>query len=288
MTSADIAFVNGAVYTVDAARTRASAVAVRDGRIAAVGTDDEIRDQIGSRTETFDLHGRMLLPGFQDAHVHPVSSGLDRLQCDLHDLHTARRVRAGRAVLRGGAPGPRVDPRERLVDGRVPGRNPDEGPPRCRRARPHRVPAESGRPQHVGQQPRPRGRRRHVGNTRSGRRPDRARRDGRAQRHPPRGCRGPRGSLGARIDPGRVVRGPAGGPALPAFPRDHRVAGRDRVHGRVDGQLLRLPPSGRQRRSHRPRGRGPVVGPGPRRGADRRPARDSGSAAGSDASPRRA
>jgi predicted amidohydrolase YtcJ len=89
MTAADIAFVNGAVYTVDAARTRASAVAVRDGRIAAVGTDDQIRDQMSSRTETFDLHGRMLLPGFQDAHVHPVSSGLDRLQCDLHDLHTA-------------------------------------------------------------------------------------------------------------------------------------------------------------------------------------------------------
>ena len=47
MTSADLAFVNGAVYTVDAARTRASAVAVEDGRIVAVGTDDEIRDQIG-------------------------------------------------------------------------------------------------------------------------------------------------------------------------------------------------------------------------------------------------
>jgi predicted amidohydrolase YtcJ len=88
MNASDLAFVNGSVYTVDAARTRASAVAVRDGRIAAVGTDAEIRDQMSSRTETFDLHGRMLLPGFQDAHVHPVSSGVDRMQCDLHDLHT--------------------------------------------------------------------------------------------------------------------------------------------------------------------------------------------------------
>jgi predicted amidohydrolase YtcJ len=88
MSSADLAFVNGAVYTVDAARTREQAVAVKDGRIVAVGSDDAIRDHVGPRTEVFDLEGRMLLPGFQDAHVHPVSGGVDRLQCDLHDLHS--------------------------------------------------------------------------------------------------------------------------------------------------------------------------------------------------------
>jgi predicted amidohydrolase YtcJ len=88
MSSADLAFVNGSVYTVDAARSRASAVAVAGGRIVSVGSDDEIRDGIGAATRVVDLQGRMLLPGFQDAHVHPVSSGVDRLQCDLHDLHT--------------------------------------------------------------------------------------------------------------------------------------------------------------------------------------------------------
>jgi predicted amidohydrolase YtcJ len=88
MRAADLAFVNGAVYTVDAARTRGQAVAVKDGRIVAVGGDDAIREQVGPRTEVFDLEGRMLLPGFQDAHVHPVSGGVDRLQCDLHDLHS--------------------------------------------------------------------------------------------------------------------------------------------------------------------------------------------------------
>jgi predicted amidohydrolase YtcJ len=86
--AADLAFVNGTVYTVDAARTRTDAVAVTDGRIVAVGTDDDVREHIDLRTEVFDLAGRMLLPGFQDAHVHPVSSGLDLLQCDLHDLHS--------------------------------------------------------------------------------------------------------------------------------------------------------------------------------------------------------
>jgi predicted amidohydrolase YtcJ len=88
MSPAELAFVNGAVYTVDAARTRAQAVAVEDGRVMAVGSDETIREHVGPRTEVFDLEGRMLLPGFQDAHVHPVSGGVDRLQCDLHDLHT--------------------------------------------------------------------------------------------------------------------------------------------------------------------------------------------------------
>jgi predicted amidohydrolase YtcJ len=81
--------VNGAVYTVDAARSWAQAVAITDGRITIVGTDDDVRQAVGPGTEVVDLAGRMLVPGFQDAHVHPVSGGLDMLQCNLHDLSTA-------------------------------------------------------------------------------------------------------------------------------------------------------------------------------------------------------
>jgi predicted amidohydrolase YtcJ len=88
MADADLAFVNGAVYTVDAARSRAAAVAVKDGRIVAVGTDATIREYLGPETGVFDLGGRMLLPGFQDAHVHPPSGGLEMLQCDLNDVYT--------------------------------------------------------------------------------------------------------------------------------------------------------------------------------------------------------
>ena len=84
--SADLAFVNGDVYTVDAARTWAQAVAVRDGRIVAVGADATVSGLIGTSTEVVDLGGRMLLPGFQDAHVHPVSSGIEMLRCDLNEL----------------------------------------------------------------------------------------------------------------------------------------------------------------------------------------------------------
>jgi predicted amidohydrolase YtcJ len=79
----DLIFVNGAVYTVDAARAWAKAVAVSDGRIVAVGGDTEVRAIAGGGTEVVDLGGRMLLPGFQDAHAHPAPSGLDLLRCNL-------------------------------------------------------------------------------------------------------------------------------------------------------------------------------------------------------------
>ena len=76
----------------------ATAVAVQDGRIVAVGTDDEIRDLAGSQAETVPLGGRPLLPGFQDAHVHPAFAGITMLRCDLdgaEDLDGAlARIRA--------------------------------------------------------------------------------------------------------------------------------------------------------------------------------------------------
>ena len=76
----------------------ATAVAVRGGRIVAVGSDDEIRDLAGSQTETVPLGGRPLLPGFQDAHVHPAFAGITMLRCDLdgaEDLDGAlARIRA--------------------------------------------------------------------------------------------------------------------------------------------------------------------------------------------------
>jgi predicted amidohydrolase YtcJ len=88
--SADLALLGGAVYTVDAVRSWAQAIAVKGGRVIAVGTDDTITGLIGPQTEVVDLDGRMVVPGFQDAHVHPVGGGLDMLQCDLHELSSAQ------------------------------------------------------------------------------------------------------------------------------------------------------------------------------------------------------
>ncbi|MFE4725292.1 amidohydrolase [Microbacterium sp. NPDC056736] len=88
MAHADLVFTGGPVFTANTVRSRASAVAVRAGRIVAVGGDD-VRELVGPSTELVDLRGRMLIPGFQDAHVHPVWGGLDMLRCDLSELGTA-------------------------------------------------------------------------------------------------------------------------------------------------------------------------------------------------------
>ncbi len=85
MADADLVFTGGPVFTADAVRSRATSVAVRGGRIVAVG-GDEVRELVGARTEVVDLAGRMLLPGFQDAHVHPVWGGLDLMRCDLSEF----------------------------------------------------------------------------------------------------------------------------------------------------------------------------------------------------------
>ncbi len=85
--SAELLFVNGPVYTVDAARSWATAVAVKGGTIVAVGADKDVRAWMGPHTEVVDLAGRMLLPGFQDAHIHPPGSGLEMLRCNLTELY---------------------------------------------------------------------------------------------------------------------------------------------------------------------------------------------------------
>ncbi|MEU8033080.1 amidohydrolase [Streptomyces sp. NPDC049099] len=86
---ADLLFTGGPVLTPEGPGGRtATAVAVTGGRITAVG-GDELRDLAGPGTEVVDLSGRLLLPGFQDAHVHPVPAGLEPAQCDLSGTTTA-------------------------------------------------------------------------------------------------------------------------------------------------------------------------------------------------------
>ena len=102
---ADLVLTGGAVYTVDAARSWAQAVAIKDGRIAAVGTDPGMRPYVGPRTEVVNLRGRMLLPGFQDAHVHASGGGLERSQCDLTGEHTRQGYLAAIRSYAGRNPG---------------------------------------------------------------------------------------------------------------------------------------------------------------------------------------
>lgn len=76
---ADAIFVNGDVYTMNPAQPTAEAFAVRSGRIAAVGTNRDIRRWASAATKRVDLRGAFVMPGLLDGHVHPVTGGLKAL-----------------------------------------------------------------------------------------------------------------------------------------------------------------------------------------------------------------
>lgn len=98
MTHADLLFSNGPVHTMDAPNPLSHALAVKDGKIVALG--DEALRWRGAETEVIDLSGKALLPGFQDAHVHPLMGGLQMVSCDLSEVHSwddYRRLIAGYA-----------------------------------------------------------------------------------------------------------------------------------------------------------------------------------------------
>jgi predicted amidohydrolase YtcJ len=86
---ADIIFINGEIYTVDAKRSWAEAVSIKGNRIVQVGTVKEAMTLLGDRTRIVDLNGKMMLPGFQDVHVHPIEAGMGYLGCSLHEGKSA-------------------------------------------------------------------------------------------------------------------------------------------------------------------------------------------------------
>jgi len=81
---ADVVLRGGKVVTMDRHRSTAQAVAVRDGRIVFVGSDAEASRRIGPATRVIELGGRMLMPGFIDAHLHSLAGGRASLLCDLN------------------------------------------------------------------------------------------------------------------------------------------------------------------------------------------------------------
>jgi len=134
---ADTVFTNGRIFTVDANRSWAEAVAVTDGRIAYVGTTNGADQHVGSNTTVVDLKGRMMLPAFQDSHIHPIYAGIEASACDLNamnDLAGYRSVIGGYAaanpnvdwILGGGWSmsvfGPGGSPSKRILDELVPDR----------------------------------------------------------------------------------------------------------------------------------------------------------------------
>jgi predicted amidohydrolase YtcJ len=84
--AADLVLHGGVVYTLDAGRTWAQAIAIRDRSIDYVGPDAGVERHIGHRTRVLDLAGAMVLPGFQDVHIHPVFAGVTLGAVALHEL----------------------------------------------------------------------------------------------------------------------------------------------------------------------------------------------------------
>jgi predicted amidohydrolase YtcJ len=97
MLSADLIVLNANIYTVSSGH--AQALAVRDGKILAVGSTAEIRKLAGPRTKIEDLGGKTVLPGFIDAHMHLVSVGLRESGYYL-DLSQARSLEETLALVR--------------------------------------------------------------------------------------------------------------------------------------------------------------------------------------------
>src|SRR5438445_5081630 len=71
----DTILVNGHVITVDARFSIAQAIAIKDGRFTAVGTEADIRKLAGPNTTTIDLHGQTVIPGLADDHLHDAGGG---------------------------------------------------------------------------------------------------------------------------------------------------------------------------------------------------------------------
>lgn len=104
---ADLVLIHGRIITVDPNDAVGQAIAIRDGKIIAVGTDAEVLRLAGPATRRIDLHGRTATPGLIDSHAHIAEAGVDELyHVHLSDVTTiaeaVRRVRAGLAKLRPG------------------------------------------------------------------------------------------------------------------------------------------------------------------------------------------
>ncbi len=95
--AADLVLEGGKVYTVDAARSVAEAVAMRAGRVVFVGSNAGVKRWIGPRTRVEQLGGHLLLPGLVDAHIHP----LDIVDLDVCDLKSEPRTLAALSAFVG-------------------------------------------------------------------------------------------------------------------------------------------------------------------------------------------
>jgi predicted amidohydrolase YtcJ len=83
--AADLVLINGKIWTVNRAAPEAEALAVSRGRLVTVGRTADVKSLVGPGTRVLDLHGRRVLPGFFDGHIHLLGSGLRLAEVALKD-----------------------------------------------------------------------------------------------------------------------------------------------------------------------------------------------------------
>src|SRR5215470_9322240 len=74
--AADTILANGKVITLDGASSIVQALAIRDGKVLAIGASADIRQRADARTKLIDLDGRTVVPGLMDSHIHALRAGL--------------------------------------------------------------------------------------------------------------------------------------------------------------------------------------------------------------------
>jgi predicted amidohydrolase YtcJ len=91
---ASLALRNGKIYTMDSSRSWAESIAIQEGKIVYVGEDAGIAPWVDESTQSIDLRGKFVLPGFIDSHVHPVSAGIDMDRCDVLNQENKEQILA--------------------------------------------------------------------------------------------------------------------------------------------------------------------------------------------------
>src|SRR5215471_5638321 len=110
--AADLVILNASIHTMDEAKPTAAAVAILGNRIVAVGSTAEIKPLAGARTRVIDAGKKVVLPGFNDSHVHWLTGGFSITNVDLRDAKSpaefaqrlgehARKLPKGRWILGG-------------------------------------------------------------------------------------------------------------------------------------------------------------------------------------------
>ena len=132
---ADLIIINAKVRTMDAKQPRAEAVAIFGNKISKIGTNKEIRALTGAKTKTIDAKGKLVLPGFNDSHVHFMGIGNLFSSVDLRDVrtpleivkrleHYVKFLPRGRWILGGGWNhenwSPKNFPTKELIDAAAP------------------------------------------------------------------------------------------------------------------------------------------------------------------------